>query len=91
MQGLIFYLYFRLQMPKVLEANGYEFSFYSNENDEPAHIHISKGNGNAKYWLEPEAIEDYAYGFKIKERREIKYIIHENYSFLKERWYEYFS
>jgi len=29
-------------MPKVLEIKGYKFSFYSNENGEPAHIHIKK-------------------------------------------------
>ena len=47
-------------MPKVLEINGYKFSFYSNENQEPAHIHINKGTGNAKYWLKPEIVEEYS-------------------------------
>ncbi len=62
-------------MPKALEIKGYKFSFYSNENDEPAHIHINKGNSHAKYWLEPEAKEEYSYGFKLKERRDIKRIV----------------
>ena len=68
-------------MPKLLEVNGYKFSFYSNENNEPAHVHISKGNGNAKYWLEPEASEEYSYGFTVRERRDIKSIIRNKYEF----------
>jgi len=36
-------------MPTVLQINGYKFKFYSNENDEPAHIHIVKGNGTLKF------------------------------------------
>ena len=78
-------------MPKVLEINGYKFSFYSNENQEPAHIHVNKGTGNAKYWLEPEIAEEYAYGFKLKERRDIKNYIFEHYDFLIKKWYEHFS
>ncbi|MEO8762367.1 MAG: DUF4160 domain-containing protein, partial [Bacteroidia bacterium] len=30
-------------MPIVLRVNGYIFWFYSNENNEPAHIHVRKG------------------------------------------------
>ena len=30
-------------MPTVLEINGYKFKFFSNENDERAHVHITKG------------------------------------------------
>ena len=40
-------------MPTVLFLNGFRFFFYSNENDEPAHIHVRKGNGEGKIWLEP--------------------------------------
>jgi hypothetical protein len=78
-------------MPKVLEVNGYKFSFYSNENDEPAHVHINKGNGNAKYWLEPETIEEYSYGFTARERRDIRNIIQNKYELLIVKWYEYFK
>jgi Domain of unknown function (DUF4160) len=30
-------------MPTILRINGYRFFFYSNENDEPAHVHVEKG------------------------------------------------
>jgi hypothetical protein len=78
-------------MPTVLEINGYKFKFFSNENDEPPHIHITKGNGNAKYWLVPTCEEEFSYGFKLKERRDIKKIVLEQSEFLVNKWYEYFN
>ena len=43
-------------MPTIFRENGYRFFFYSNEGDprEPAHVHVQKGSGEAKVWLEPE-------------------------------------
>lgn len=41
-------------MPTVLLINGFRFFFYSNENDEPMHIHVKKGNADGKIWLEPQ-------------------------------------
>jgi len=78
-------------MPTVLEAKGYKFKFYSNENEEPAHIHITKGNGNAKFWLEPNIEEEYSYGFTVRERRDIRILVKENLEILKSKWYEYFE
>jgi hypothetical protein len=38
-------------MPTVLRHKGYRFFFYSNEGDEPAHVHVRKGDSEAKVWL----------------------------------------
>ncbi|MDZ4845666.1 MAG: DUF4160 domain-containing protein [Chitinophagales bacterium] len=70
---------------------GYKFKFYSNENEEPAHVHVTKGAGNAKYWLEPSIEEVYSYGFTVRERREIKKSIRSNSDLLKKKWHEYFK
>ena len=78
-------------MPTILIVNGFRFYFYSNENDEPIHIHIEKAEGNAKYWLEPELQEEYSYGFKAKQRKEIEQIISENKNELITAWNEYFK
>lgn len=78
-------------MPTVFEIRGYKFKFYSNENDEQAHIHISKADGNAKYWLVPECAEAYSYGFTIRERRDIKELVFENRKYLIDKWNEYFK
>ncbi len=40
-------------MPTILRINGFRFFFYSNENDEPAHVHVEKGDAEGKIWLEP--------------------------------------
>ena len=41
-------------MPSIFEIKGYKIYFWKNENDEPIHVHISKGNPTAnstKVWL----------------------------------------
>ncbi|HJU31624.1 MAG TPA: DUF4160 domain-containing protein [Hyphomicrobiaceae bacterium] len=40
-------------MPTILRWNGYRFYFFSNERDEPPHMHIDKGGNSAKFWLLP--------------------------------------
>ncbi|GAB4018451.1 DUF4160 domain-containing protein [Spirosoma koreense] len=78
-------------MPVVLIINGYKFRFYSNENDEPPHIHVSKGGGKAKYWLTPSVNEEYSYGFTVRERREIRELVAANSTLLIEKWNDYFG
>jgi hypothetical protein len=43
-------------MPTLLAADGYRFFFFSNEGQEPPHVHVRRGDGLAKVWLEPLAI-----------------------------------
>jgi hypothetical protein len=78
-------------MPTVLEVNGYKFKFYSNEDDEPAHIHVTKGGGNAKFWLRPVIEEEYSYNFTVQERRNIRSLVKRNFEVLTEAWDEYFK
>ncbi|WKN40836.1 DUF4160 domain-containing protein [Tunicatimonas pelagia] len=77
-------------MPTVLLINGFRFFFYSDEGNEPCHIHIKKGGERGKWWLEPELKEEYAYGFTQQERKQIKRTIAEHQQQLTEAWYEYF-
>ena len=78
-------------MPKVLALKGFTFYFYSDEGTEPVHVHIKKGDGRGKWWLEPTLQEEYAYGFTLQERRQIKRLIAQYQEYLKEQWYEYFQ
>jgi len=80
-----------MAMPTILIINGYRFYFYSNENDEPVHIHVEKAEGNAKYWLEPKIEEIYSYGFTTRQRKAIKVMIIENKNKLIQAWYEHFG
>jgi uncharacterized protein DUF4160 len=38
-------------VPTVLRWGPYRAFFYSNEGDEPAHVHVRAGGKEAKFWL----------------------------------------
>ncbi|MFW6227756.1 MAG: DUF4160 domain-containing protein [Bacteroidota bacterium] len=78
-------------MPVILRLKGYKFLFFSNEGDEPVHIHIQKAGGNAKMWLDPLIEDEYFYGFNNREIKEIKAIVNEHRENFKRAWYEYFG
>lgn len=40
-------------MPTVLRKNGYRFYLFASDRNEPCHIHVAKGDGVGKVWLEP--------------------------------------
>ncbi|HLG30452.1 MAG TPA: DUF4160 domain-containing protein [Candidatus Brocadiales bacterium] len=77
-------------MPTILRVGRYRFHFFSNEGQEPAHIHIKAGNEQAKFWLDPVAIAA-NYGFEVYELNEIKTIIIQHQAKLIEAWNEYFD
>jgi hypothetical protein len=53
-------------MPEVFRAEGYVFFFYSNEGQEPVHVHVRRAGGHAKFWMEPLTL-DSAHGLKTQE------------------------
>lgn len=76
-------------MPTLFILLGFRFFFWSNEH-EPAHVHISKGDAEAKYNINSlELVENY--GFKKNELRLIESILEENKEIIAERWNEYFK
>jgi hypothetical protein len=77
-------------MPTVLRSQGFRFFFYSNENDEPIHVHVEKGNGHGKVWLEPDTSVAYFHNFTAREERQIMEMIAENVNDFKVKWNEYF-
>ena len=44
-------------MPTILFVLGWRLFFYSNEGNEPIHIHAQKGDAESKYWLFPDRFE----------------------------------
>lgn len=77
-------------MPTVLITGPYRFFFYSDDRDEPPHIHIERDDHKAKFWLEPIRLQNSG-GFKRKELNRIQELIKENQVRFLEEWNEYFS
>ncbi|MEQ8189990.1 MAG: DUF4160 domain-containing protein [Candidatus Eremiobacterota bacterium] len=77
-------------MPTVLKINGHRFFFFSNEGNEPAHIHIESGSKYAKFWLNPVRL-DVSLGYNSKELTQLRKLVEENRNFLEDKWNEYFS
>jgi hypothetical protein len=78
-------------MPTVLRIDGFRFFFYSNENNEPPHIHVEKGDDEGKIWLEPSIAVAYFKGFSSRERNYVIDLIREHFPVFIKKWYEYFS
>ena len=74
-------------MPIVLRTRGFSFFFFSHEGSEPAHIHVKKGDGAAKFWLNPVKLA-YNDGFKRQELRALISIWEEREAQLIRAWNE---
>lgn len=68
-------------MPTILRIDGYRFFFYSDEGNEPPHVHISKGDGECKFWLLPVALAR-VQGVTPHEVRKIERLIFENHEII---------
>jgi hypothetical protein len=64
-------------MPTILRNRGYRFFFFSNEGNEPIHVHVEKGGRYAKFWLNPVKIA-MEIGFNKKDLKDIDSIIGEH-------------
>jgi hypothetical protein len=74
-------------MPTVLRIGNYRFHFYSDERQEPAHIHVATSNGECKFWLEPVRLARNK-GVAPHVLREIEKLVYEHQTFLREKYYE---
>jgi hypothetical protein len=81
---------FEQRMPTILRMGPYRLFFYSNEQGEPAHIHIQRESKLAKYWLKPVALAK-AIGFSSSELRKLESIVMNHQPVLLEAWNEYFG
>lgn len=76
-------------MPTILFINGWRFFFYSNEGNEPIHIHVQKAELEAKFWIRIDAREiDEAFSYNLSpaDKREVKKLIYLNLDYIIEKW-----
>lgn len=77
-------------MPTVMQIGRYRFFFFSNESQEPAHIHIKAGEDEAKFWLDPVRLAT-NHGFRARELNEIERLVIQHQAQFVEAWDEYFN
>lgn len=79
--------------PKAIKPDieGYAFYFFSNENNEPMHVHVRKGDGLVKYWLDPISLADDNGRMKVQEVRRAEELVKANRARIVKAWVEYFD
>ncbi|MDQ3034253.1 MAG: DUF4160 domain-containing protein [Myxococcota bacterium] len=75
-------------MPTVLNIGGLRFHFYSNEGQEPPHIHVAAGDGECKFWLEPIGLARNR-GISASTIRKIESLVYDHQGFLREKYREF--
>lgn len=75
-------------MPAVLRVGPYRFHFFSDEGNEPPHIHVRFEGKDCKYWLEPLTLTDDR-GVPLHKLNEIERIILENKALFIEKYHEH--
>jgi len=81
-----------LSVPTFLRAGPYRFFCYSNEGNEPPHVHIERDKNTAKFWL-----EDFVYlarpskGFAAHELTQIQSLVEEHRAECLRKWDDHFG
>ena len=77
-------------MPTVLRFGPFRFFFYSNEANEPAHIHVQHDRRAAKFWLKPIGLAAHS-GFPARELRTLERLARKHQAEFLEAWHEFFG
>jgi len=76
--------------PSIFREKGYRFYFLSNEEDR-IHIHVTSGDGEAKFWLQPIVSLAVYHGFTPRKLSEIQKIVEEHKDEITKAWQKYFG
>jgi len=74
-------------MPEIFRSLGFVFFFYSNEGQEPIHVHVRKAGGFAKFWIDPIEL-DFSQGMKISDIKQAEELIIDHVELIKIKWNE---
>lgn len=77
-------------MPTVLLLLGYRFFFFSNEGNEPPHIHLEKADAVAKFWLAPVRLASSA-GFSARDLNKLAALVAEHEPLFLTKWHACFN
>ncbi len=76
-------------MPTILCIRGWRLHFFSNEGNEPIHIHCTKADMECKFWLDRvnfDISEAFAYNLSPGERRIVRKIVLDHFEYIEEQW-----
>ena len=76
--------------PTIFKENGYRFFFFSRE-EERMHVHVVSGDGEAKFWLEPELELARNYHYSRKQLKDIELLIEAHYDEIVRAWRQHFG
>ena len=77
-------------MPTILRRDGFRFYFFSNEGEEPPHVHVDRAGATAKLWLRPVAVVR-ALGFNAKDLAAVIGLVREHRTAFEEAWDDHFG
>ena len=75
-------------MPTVLRLGPYRFHFYSDEGNEPPHIHVRSNETECKFWLLPIRLATNR-GLAQHQINEIERLVFEHQDYLLLKYKEY--
>ncbi|HEX3731222.1 MAG TPA: DUF4160 domain-containing protein [Opitutaceae bacterium] len=77
-------------MPKIEIPGPYRFHFFSDEGNEPPHVHVKRDRFVCKFWLNPVLLAG-NWGFAAHELFKIEKRVQANHAEIEAVWHEHFS
>ena len=75
-------------MPTVWRERGFRFFFWSDERNEPSHVHVEPGDGYAKVWLNPIRLAQ-STRFDPSEMQDLLRIVSEHREKMEQAWHDH--
>jgi hypothetical protein len=79
---------------RIPDLGKFKIKFFSNDAEEPPHVHVLRENRVAKFWLFPvveRARRSHGKPMKPQEAREAARLVQEHRDLLLEEWHAFFS
>lgn len=77
-------------MPKIFEKDGFVFFIYSNE-DEPIHVHVRYGGGEAIFNVDDTIELRESIGLKVKELSKAEGLAQSHKTLIIQKWNEHIN
>ena len=76
-------------MQTVMRIGAYRFHVYSDERQEPPHIHVRTPDGECKFWIDPTVVLAGNRGLPAHELRAIERLVFEHHDRLRDAYHDF--